>query len=248
MFPIPGQGAAETVLHVRGAPQDPVTTPQALQDGEGRKLQASLREILCHVSLAEGKERKEQICGLGTVRATLASTFSCRSSVDSVTPPSKLLLSVPAGERESGQTEESILTFAGHRGPSALDPTLSAKEAWAGSEPSFEMQPPRETRSPKLEAMLFWGLEEAHRSDLKEMPFPGLGWWKVEDVDDGQLVQVLRPEREACLVPPSILNLKAKEGRVNVPPSWALHTHTHAKPRERGWGWGVKFTFDPFIK
>lgn len=49
--------------------------------------------------------------------------------------------------------------------------------------------------------------KEAHGADLEVVLLSWLGWGKVVDVDDWQLLRVLRPKRKESPMPASVLDL-----------------------------------------
>ena len=55
--------------------------------------------------------------------------------------------------------------------------------------------------------------KEAHGADLEVVLLSWLGWGKVVDVDNWQLLRVLRPKRKESPMPASVLDLRREEGK-----------------------------------
>lgn len=55
--------------------------------------------------------------------------------------------------------------------------------------------------------------KEAHGADLEVVLLSWLGWGKVVDVDNWQLLRVLRPKRKESPMPASVLDLCREEGK-----------------------------------
>lgn len=71
-----------------------------------------------------------------------------------------------------------------------------------------------QTRGQSLGARFRWLCsKEAHGSDLEVILFSWLGWGKVVDVDNWQLLRVLCPKWKESPMPASILDLAREEGQ-----------------------------------